>query len=251
MDENKKFNIIIGFTVLFLISYSIYLVFLTFNFKRVNNDILAFNHTSSNLAFENTNSLDLILEKLKNIDNKLNDPDFKNKIDEIINVQKHIDTSDGGDFQKAIEISKSTPLDLVTSSIIIKYSNLLDLPPSLILGLIELESNFKQYEVGRDNDRGYCQIIPGTEKWLADTYGHMIGLTYDKERIFEPDYNIGLGSLYLHILKKAHGEDYHKILSEYNRGIYNLTKYYNTHGTYVTSYSRGVLNRERKYKTLN
>lgn len=155
------------------------------------------------------------------------------------------------DYQKALTISKSTPLDFDTSKIIVKYCNKLDLKPSLVLALIDLESNFDQYVVGSSNDRGYCQVILCTEKWLANTYGHILGLEYNPDRIFEPEYNIGLGMLYLHILKQAYGEDYHRILSEYNRGYYNLGKYYLENQTYVTTYSRGVLSRERKFEELN
>ncbi|WP_202708283.1 lytic transglycosylase domain-containing protein [Sporosalibacterium faouarense] len=153
--------------------------------------------------------------------------------------------------QQISNIINSTPLSLETAEVVAEYCAKLDIPISLVLALIDLESDFNQYEVGADNDRGYCQIIPSTEKWLAETYGYILDLKYDSDKIFEPQYNIGLGMLYLHILKNAYGENYHKILSEYNRGIYNLKKYYNEHGTYVTSYSRGIISREKKYLQLN
>jgi soluble lytic murein transglycosylase-like protein len=127
----------------------------------------------------------------------------------------------------------------------------LDLKPSLILAVIKLESNFNKYEVGEDNDRGYMQIIPSTEKWLAKKYGYKLGLKYNPKRIFEPEYNIGLGAIYLSILKESYGENYNRILSEYNRGPYNLREYYNKHKTYVTSYSRGVLRREKAFLVFN
>lgn len=154
-------------------------------------------------------------------------------------------------YQKALTISESTPLDFQTSEIIVDYCYKLDLQPSLVLALIDLESSFDQYVVGASNDRGYCQVIPCTEKWLADSFGHLLGLEYNPDRIFEPEYNIGLGMLYLHILKEAYGEDYHRILSEYNRGYNNIGKYYLKNQTYVTAYSRGILSRERKFNELN
>lgn len=169
---------------------------------------------------------------------------------ELISSTIHNKASES-DLIKARKITNSTPLNMSTATIIVDYSNKLDIPISLVLALIELESNFKKYEVGAANDRGYFQIIPETEKWLANSYGHILSLEYNPEKIFEPNYNIGIGMLYLHILKKAYGENYHKILSEYNRGIYNLKKYFDKHGTYVTTYSRGILDREKKYINLS
>ena len=43
------------------------------------------------------------------------------------------------------------------------YLRKFNIKPSLILAMIELESNFDQYCVGAAEDRGYLQIIPGTK----------------------------------------------------------------------------------------
>ncbi|MBN2259121.1 MAG: transglycosylase SLT domain-containing protein [Clostridiales bacterium] len=162
-----------------------------------------------------------------------------------------------GDYQsndlvaKAKEIENSTPLDFETAYIIAKYSDQMDLNVSLILSVMELESNFSQYEVGTSDDRGYMQIIPDTEKWLAEEFGSELGLEYDPERIFEPEYNIGLASIYLSLLQNTYGNDYDRILSEYNRGPYNLKKYYEENNTYETTYSKVILSKESKYLALN
>jgi soluble lytic murein transglycosylase-like protein len=112
---------------------------------------------------------------------------------------------------------------------------------------MELESNFDRYVVGTSNDRGYMQIIPSTEKWLADEFS----IPYDPSKIFEPDYNIELAGAYLSLLKKSYGSNYSRILSEYNRGPYNLARYYEEYETYSTSYSKTVLNKEKKYLAFN
>ncbi len=170
--------------------------------------------------------------------------------EEVKEIEKYIDLRNEEQLKKVFVITQNTPLDIHTASIIVNYSEKLDVPISLIMALIELESQFVKYEVGGAEDRGYCQIIPGTEKWLADTYGHILGLEYNPERIFEPEYNIGLGALYLYHLKNAYKDDYHRILSEYNRGPYNLKAYYNKTNTYVTTYSNVVLKKEVKYKDM-
>ncbi len=162
-----------------------------------------------------------------------------------------------GDYQgddliaKAKEIKGNTPLDFETAFIVAKYADQFDLNVSLILSVMELESNFSQYEVGADDDRGYMQIIPATEKWLAEEFGEKIGVEYNPDRIFESEYNIGLATIYISLLQKAYGNDYDRILSEYNRGPYNLKRYYEENNTYETTYSRVILTKEQKYIVLN
>jgi len=190
--------------------------------------------------------LDLTVAKLEK---ELKERDFIEE--KIKKIEDHIDLSDEEGIEKAKKISEKTPLDFITSCIVLKYSEKFNLKPSLILSVIDLESNFKQYEVGTSEDRGYMQIIPDTEKWLASEFGDAIGFKYNPDNIFDPDYNIGLGSAYLSLLKKEYGNDYNRILSEYNRGPYNLKKYYEANKTYVTDYSKVVLRKEKKYLAYN
>jgi len=154
-------------------------------------------------------------------------------------------------LKKAKNISDETPLDFKSSVVLVSYADRFDLKPSLLLSMIELESNFNQWEVGTSQDRGLMQIIPSTEKWLAEDFGDKIGVKYDPSKIFEPDYNIGLAATYLNIIQKAHGNDYNKILSEYNRGPYGLARYYEKNKTYETAYSRVILSKEKKYLAYN
>ncbi len=151
----------------------------------------------------------------------------------------------------AVKIANETPLDYDASLSIVDYANKFDLDISLLLGLIDLESSFEQYEVGYSQDRGYMQIIPSTEKWLFEEYGDLLGFEYDPSRIFDPEYNIGVGSVYLYHLKQIYGDDKDRILSEYNRGPYNLKKYYAKHLTYVTKYSKTVKARSKKYRAYD
>lgn len=166
-------------------------------------------------------------------------------------VRAYVDLSLTSDLDGIVELAESTPLTLEEAALLLGYCQKLEFKPSVALGLIELESNFKKYEVGTSQDRGYMQIIPGTEKWLAYRYGYRLGVSYDVSRIFEPEYNFALGLIYLNHLQRVHGNDYHKILSEYNRGPYNLKKYYNKHNTYQTSYSRLVLKKAEKYERFD
>jgi uncharacterized coiled-coil protein SlyX len=204
------------------------------------------------LEYQNQEYLDTIESLNTKVAKMEAEIDEKKELEEKIKeVEKYINLDDADSVAKVNEITEGTPLDFETACIVVEYANQFELNPSLILAVIDLESNFKQYEVGAADDRGYMQIIPSTEKWLANEYGDKIGVTYDPEKIFDPEYNIGLGAAYLSLLKNVHGEDYNRILSEYNRGPYNLRRYYEANNTYVTTYSRVVLSREKKYLAFN
>lgn len=144
-------------------------------------------------------------------------------------------------------ILELTPLDAETAKVVLECADTFKVRPSLILGIMDLESNFGQYLVGTSQDRGYMQIIPGTEKWLATAYGEELGITYNPDNIFEADYNIPLAVKYIQVLRMEYGSNYTKILTSYNRGNYGLQKWYEEHGTYETAYSRVILKREQKY----
>lgn len=196
--------------------------------------------------------VELLDDKIDDLEDLIEEIEKKKKVlDNIKRVQKYVKMDLKSNLDKVIDIHDNTPLDFEAAAVVVAYSEKFDLNPSLILAVIKQESNFNKYEVGIDKDRGYMQIIPGTEKWLANKFGKSIGITYDPNKIFDPEYNIGLGAIYLNLLKKSYGENYNKILSEYNRGPYNLKAYYNKHKTYETSYSRGVLSKEERFKKFN
>jgi len=148
------------------------------------------------------------------------------------------------------EIMRLTPLNAYTARIVLDYCDKYEIRPAFILGVMDLESTFNQYLVGTSLDRGYMQIIPGTEKWLATAYGEELGLTYNPDRIFDANYNIPLSIKYFDILRKEFDNNETMILTAYNRGNYGLQKWYDEHGTYETAYSRVVLKRAKKYITV-
>lgn len=153
-------------------------------------------------------------------------------------------------LQKVIEIVDTTPMQMDAAAALVYYSDYFDVDCALVLSIVEIESNFQQYLVGSSNDRGFMQIIPITERHLADSFGHQIGVEYDPSRIFEPDYNLGLGISYIAYLMSIHGDDLDKILTEYNKGAEGLAAYYAEHSTYSSVYSRSVIDRSYKYENL-
>ena len=174
-------------------------------------------------------------------------------VERFIELSKFLDFDElqSTQLEKALEISDATPLDYESALVLVKYADIYDVPYSLVLSIIDIESNFNRESVGSSQDRGYMQIIPGTERWLVTTFGEELGITYNPERIFDPEYNIALGIKYLDELMNDYGADYERILSEYNRGPSNLKKYYEANRTYSTSYSRKVLSKQQLYVSFN
>lgn len=150
-------------------------------------------------------------------------------------------------IESVTEIVENTPLQLDAASALVYYADMYNLDYALILSIIETESNFQQYLVGSSNDRGFMQIIPVTEIHLTNLFGEKLGLEYNPDRIFEPDYNLGLGISYIAYLRDRHEGDIDKMLTEYNKGAGGLTAYYSKYATYSSQYSRSVINRSYKY----
>ncbi len=149
----------------------------------------------------------------------------------------------------ARDIKAATPLDLRSSLAAAVYARKFNLRPSLLVAVISKESNFHQFSVGSHRDRGYMQIIPATERFMARNYGPKLGLSYNPKRIFDPEYNLGLGAAYLAGMM-AEYRDVNRILTEYNRGEGGAKTYYARNKTYSTSYSRKVLEIEQRYSGL-
>lgn len=148
---------------------------------------------------------------------------------------------------QAHEIYDLTPLSLEASLYLTYYCDIYSVDPALVLSIIEVESRFNQHAVGSSKDRGYMQIIPSTERWLARSYGKELGLAYDPNQIFQPEYNLGLAIRYIAEMENKYGDNDHRVLSEYNRGSVRLASYYQRNQTYQTSYSRSIISRMPKY----
>jgi hypothetical protein len=80
-----------------------------------------------------------------------------------------------------------------------------EMPAGLVKAIIQAESTFNPDAVGRDNDSGLMQLLPGSQEELRKTYGqkfHSPFLSnsfkdYDSPSIFDPDTNIRGGIKWL------------------------------------------------------
>ncbi len=76
-----------------------------------------------------------------------------------------------------------------------------DFDPMFAAGLIRQESTFQADAVSHANAIGLMQVLPKTGKLLA----RQLKVRYTKNRLFEPDYNIELGMLYIASLVRQTG----------------------------------------------
>jgi soluble lytic murein transglycosylase len=76
-----------------------------------------------------------------------------------------------------------------------------DFDPMIAAGLIRQESTFQADAVSHANAIGLMQVLPKTGKLLAK----QLKVRYVKIKLFEPDYNLQLGMLYIASLLRATG----------------------------------------------
>ncbi|MBZ5529308.1 MAG: transglycosylase SLT domain-containing protein [Acidobacteriia bacterium] len=87
------------------------------------------------------------------------------------------------------------------------------LDPAFVAGLIRQESAFQANAVSSANALGLMQVLPMTAKLLA----REAHVRYARKKLFEPEYNIKLGSLYIKgLLNRAGGPE--QALAAYNAG---------------------------------
>jgi soluble lytic murein transglycosylase len=86
-----------------------------------------------------------------------------------------------------------------------------DFDPMFAAGLIRQESTFQADAVSHANAIGLMQVLPKTGKLLAK----QLKVRYTRDKLFEPDYNLELGMLYIADLVRQTGAP------EYAAAAYN------------------------------
>jgi soluble lytic murein transglycosylase len=86
-----------------------------------------------------------------------------------------------------------------------------DFDPMFAAGLIRQESTFQADAVSHKNAIGLMQVLPKTGKLLAK----QLKVRYTKDKLFEPDYNIEIGMVYIAALVRLTGAP------EYAAAAYN------------------------------
>jgi soluble lytic murein transglycosylase len=90
-----------------------------------------------------------------------------------------------------------------------------ELDPHLILGLIRQESLFNARARSPANALGLMQLIPPTAARVAKQLGLPAP---NQEKLFDPEFNINLGTQYLRDLMQRYGNNWFKAVAAYNAG---------------------------------
>jgi len=106
---------------------------------------------------------------------------------------------------------------LMYEELIFYYSAMRDLDPYWVMGLIRAESTFRSHVTSPVGASGLMQIMPSTGEWLAER----MGIPFDAAYLFEPDYNIRMGTYYLRLLIGLF-EYPDTVLAAYNAGMGNV-----------------------------
>jgi soluble lytic murein transglycosylase len=94
---------------------------------------------------------------------------------------------------------------------------------NLVWAIIRVESGFKPGATSVQGARGLMQIMPETGEWIA----RQMGLPYNPQMLYDPDYNIRVGTWYLSELQTEFGGDTVLALAAYNGGRTNVRQWLN------------------------
>lgn len=97
---------------------------------------------------------------------------------------------------------------------------------TMIHAITRQESQFDRAIVSRAGARGLMQLMPATAREVA---GKM-GVSYDTVQLFEPAYNVQLGSTYFRQVLNYYGGSYPLAIAAYNAGMGNVNKWLKANG---------------------
>ena len=106
------------------------------------------------------------------------------------------------------------------TDIVYKYADEYDVPKSVVLAMIKVESGFREDAVSGAGACGLMQLMPETFTWLASTLGESV----TEDQIFDPDLNIKYGTYYVSTLYSKLG-NWENVYAAYNAGLGNVNKW--------------------------
>lgn len=108
-----------------------------------------------------------------------------------------------------------------------KYSFENKISPYILLSLIRKESRFNPNAISSVGAKGLMQLMPDTAVYIAN----LSGIKYNEKEIFDPEYNISLGSKYYNYIKTNHHNNDLYVIASYNGGHGAVSKWINNFGT--------------------
>ncbi len=116
------------------------------------------------------------------------------------------------------------------SEFVEKYSEIYNVPESVIYSVIRTESSFKSDAVSKKGAIGLMQITPETFEWLCTKTGE----EFNKTLLYDPDTNIKYGTYFLSMLQLEF-VSWDTVFAAYNAGRTTVNKWlsderYNNNG---------------------
>jgi len=97
---------------------------------------------------------------------------------------------------------------------------------TMIHAIARQESQFDRAIVSRAGARGLMQLMPATAREQAGK----VGMSYNQSSLFDPDYNVMLGSSYFMRLMAYYNGSYPLAVAAYNAGMGNVNKWLKANG---------------------
>lgn len=145
------------------------------------------------------------------------------------------------------------PYSLNYENEILYSSEKYDIDPALIASVINAESGFDTNCKSNAGALGLMQIMPTTAVWLASS----MNIGYNKIQLYDPAYNIQMGTFYLSYLFNKF-EELTTVLASYNAGegnvqLWLLNSKYSTDGKAIetTPFTQTNSYIEKVYKALD
>ncbi len=105
---------------------------------------------------------------------------------------------------------------------IFEYAKEYNIDPVLLCAVINVESNFDKDAASHKGAKGLMQLMEPTADWGAEKIG-LENFTFDQ--LGDPETNIRIGSWYLSTLGKQYNQDLELMLTAYNAGSGNVSKW--------------------------
>lgn len=107
------------------------------------------------------------------------------------------------------------------SETIVEEADQYDIDPLLVCAMVKSESNFDPNAESAVGAKGLMQLMPDTASWLAEKNG----IEYDEAMLYDADYNIRMGCLYLSTLLEHWDGNVVEAVASYNGGHGNVDKW--------------------------
>ena len=104
--------------------------------------------------------------------------------------------------------------------LVVRYANRVDLPPVFVHKVVLVESSGRAWVVSKRGAKGLMQILPNAETDVLKRLKRE-----DRGDLFDPEYNMLIGTTYLRMLTDRFGGDAYLVLAGYHMGPTRVARF--------------------------